>query len=45
MEISGPPDGEKWGEQINGTFNGLVGELQKENSDVGWADLFMSPEG
>ena len=45
IKISSPPDGEKWGEQINGTFNGLVGELQKGNSDIGWADLFMTPEG
>ena len=44
MRISAPPNGEKWGEQTNGTFNGLVGELQQESSDVGWADLFMSPE-
>ena len=23
---------------------GLVGELQKENSDIGWADLFVVPD-
>ena len=44
MDINPPPNGELWGELKNGSFNGLVGELQKENSDVGWADLYMVPE-
>ena len=44
MDINSPPNGELWGEIKNGSFNGLVGELQKENSDIGWADLYMVPE-
>ena len=38
-----PPNGEKLGEK-NGTSTGLVGELQKDISDIGLANLFMLPE-
>ena len=44
LDIQPPPNGEKWGENKNGTFSGLVGELQKDISDIGWANLFMVPE-
>ena len=44
LDIQPPPDGENWGEYKNGTFSGLVGELQKGFSDIGWADLWMMPE-
>ena len=44
LDIQPPPNGEKWGENKNGTFTGLVGELQKDISDIGWANLFMVPE-
>ena len=44
MQLKAPPNGEKWGELIDGNFNGLVGELQKGNSDVGWANLYMVPD-
>ena len=29
---------------MNDSFNGLVGQLQKEESDIGWADLFIVPD-
>ena len=32
------------GENKNGTITGVVGELQKGISDIGWADLWMLPE-
>ena len=44
LDIQAPPNGEKWGENQNGTYNGLVGQLQKDITDIGWADLFMMPE-
>ena len=58
MDIRSPPNGELWGENMNGSFTGeaynlivnlilgvgLVGELQKERSDIGWADLFLIPD-
>ena len=44
MDIKPPPNGELWGEFKNGSFTGLVGQLQKENSDIGWADLYMVPD-
>ena len=28
----------------NGEYNGLVGELQRGDSDLGWADIFVSYE-
>ena len=39
-----PPNGEKWGENKNETFTGLVGELQKGISDIRW-DLICPLEG
>ena len=44
LDISPPPNGELWGEFKNGSFNGLVGQLEKEESDIGWADLFIVPD-
>ena len=44
LDIQPPPNGEKWGENKNGTFTGLVGQFQKDISDIGWADLWMMPE-
>ena len=44
LDISPPPNGELWGELENDSFNGLVGQLQKEESDIGWADLFIVPD-
>ena len=26
----------------NGSYNGLLGELQQEKSDIGWANLFYN---
>ncbi|XP_023328653.1 ionotropic receptor 21a, partial [Eurytemora carolleeae] len=42
--ISTPPNGEMWGELMADglTFNGLVGQLQKQESDIGYADLFVN---
>ncbi len=28
----------------NGVFTGLLGELQRGDSDLGWADLFVSSD-
>ena len=43
--ISPPSDGELWGAEVQpGVFSGLVGELQNEKSDVGWALLFITPD-
>ena len=36
-----PPPKGLWGEFFNGSFDGLVGELQFERADLGWANLFM----
>ena len=44
LDIQPPPNGGMWGENKNGTFTGLVGELQKDISDIGWAYLWMLPE-
>ena len=44
MNIQPPPNGELWGENRNGSFTGLVGELQQDRSDIGWADLFLVPD-
>ena len=44
LDIHPPPNGEMWGEYKNGSFSGLVGELQKETSDIGWADLYIVPD-
>ena len=35
-----PPSG-LWGEFKNGSFDGLVGELQFERAQLGWANLYM----
>ena len=43
--IDPPSDGELWGAEVKpGVFSGLVGELQYEKSDVGWALLFITPD-
>ena len=44
LDIQAPPNGEKWGENNNGSLTGLVGQLQKGISDIGWADLWVLPE-
>ena len=65
LDIKPPPNGELWGENINGSFNGLVisntknvqlcylvasspktkvGMLQRGDSDIGWADLYIIPD-
>ena len=65
LNIKPPPNGELWGENINGSFNGLVtdkfdiklnqsvascwpkikvGMLQRGDSDIGWADLYIIPD-
>ena len=42
--ITPPSDGGLWGEEVEpGVFSGIVGDLQKEISDVVWADLFVVP--
>ena len=44
-KIAPPSDGGLWGEEVTtGKFSGIVGELQKENADVIWADLFVVPD-
>jgi len=40
LERYQPPEG-SWGELKNGSFDGLVGELQFEWADIAWANLFM----
>jgi len=45
LDITNPPNGEKWGEKKeDGSFNGIVGELQFERADVGWANLFIKTD-
>ena len=44
IHIQPPPNGELWGENKNGSFTGLVGQLQREKSDVGWANVYMVPD-
>ena len=44
IDIQPPPNGELWGENKNGSFTGLVGQLQRERSDVGWANVYMVPD-
>jgi hypothetical protein len=41
LDIQPPPNGELWGENIDGEYTGLVGELQRAHSDLAWADLFV----
>ena len=37
-----PSDGHKWGKEIEpGVYSGIVGELQKQNADVVWADFYV----
>ena len=42
LDISPPPNGEQWGEFINGTYNGLVGQIYRGKSDIGWANFWVS---
>ena len=43
--ISPPSDGALWGEEIEpGVFSGILGELQKDNADVIWATLYVTPD-
>jgi hypothetical protein len=41
LDIQPPPNGELWGENIDGEYTGLVGQLQRAHSDLAWADLFI----
>ena len=34
--------GELWGTPVNGTWNGLVGLLDREGADIGVADVFLT---
>ena len=43
--ITYPTDGNLWGSEVQpGVFSGLIGDLQNEKSDVGWALLFITPD-
>lgn len=42
MEFRRPSDGEMWGwEQENGSWTGLMGDLQQRKADLGVADLYI----
>ena len=42
--ITPPSDGTTFGEEIEpGNFTGVFGELQKDNADIIWADLWVKP--
>ena len=42
--IKRPSDGGLWGEEISpGRFTGLMGDLQRDKADIGWAQLFIIP--
>ena len=36
-----PPDGVKWGSDVNGTWTGLIGEVNRVNAEIGVANLFL----
>ena len=41
-ELGPPSDGGRWGNQVSpGVFDGLIGDLQHDRSDVGWANLYV----
>lgn len=46
LDIHPPPNGELWGEfnATTATYSGMVGELQKGVSEVGWLNLFIVPQ-
>ena len=45
MTISGPSDGELWGNDLgNGTFTGLTGDVQNDRTDIAFADLYLLPK-
>ncbi|XP_071515148.1 ionotropic receptor 21a-like [Panulirus ornatus] len=38
-----PPNGEAWGEKsVNGSWSGMVGQLTRDEVDIGVADVFVS---
>ena len=42
VEFHRPSDGEMWGwEQDNGSWTGLMGDLQRREADLGVADLYI----
>lgn len=42
VEFRQPSDGEMWGwEQENGSWTGLMGDLQRRKADLGVADLYI----
>ena len=43
--MNGPSDGQLWGNDMgNGTFSGLMGDIQNNRTDIAWADLYLFPE-
>lgn len=42
VQFTRPSDGEMWGwEQENGSWTGLMGDLQRRKADIGVADLYI----
>ncbi|XP_063850046.1 glutamate receptor ionotropic, kainate 4-like [Scylla paramamosain] len=42
VDFRRPSDGEMWGwEQDNGSWTGLMGDLQRRKADIGVADLYI----
>ena len=45
LELTSPSDGGLWGEDLkNGSYTGLVGDVQTNKVDLGWAGIFLFPE-
>ncbi|KAK3874143.1 hypothetical protein Pcinc_020903 [Petrolisthes cinctipes] len=36
-----PADGNKWGRQVNGTWQGMMGEITRDEVDIGLANLYI----
>ncbi|KAK4308275.1 hypothetical protein Pmani_020028 [Petrolisthes manimaculis] len=37
-----PADGNRWGWKVNGTWTGLLGELHRDETDIGLANLYIT---
>jgi ABC-type amino acid transport substrate-binding protein len=45
IDLNPPTDNGYWGSLLdNGTFTGLMGDVQNDRTDVAWADMYLLAE-